>query len=197
MPTFHVRVNHESGSHAELSQAGDGMDEDADFNALRDAESEIVGDLKLQVTKLETDGSNLSGIFGVHSIDYRLVRSNDIVETFEVLGIEACRRALLDEIRAVISFDNSYVNYRHLSMLIDVMTFRGALTAITRHGINRVDTGPLQKCSFEETVEILLQAAVYGERDEVAGVTENIMLGQLAPCGTGHFALVLDEAKLK
>lgn len=70
----------------------------------------------------------------------------------QVLGIEAVRKALERELYHVISFDGSYVNYRHLALLCDTMTCRGHLMAITRHGINRQDTGPLMKCSFEETV---------------------------------------------
>lgn len=71
-----------------------------------------------------------------------------------MLGIEAVRKALERELNHVISFDGSYVNYRHLSLLCDTMTCRGHLMAITRHGINRQDTGPLMKCSFEETVSV-------------------------------------------
>lgn len=62
------------------------------------------------------------------------------------------RKALERELYHVISFDGSYVNYRHLALLCDTMTCRGHLMAITRHGVNRQDTGPLMKCSFEETV---------------------------------------------
>lgn len=76
------------------------------------------------------------------------------------------------------------------------MTNRGILTSITRHGINRVDTGPLRKCSFEETVEILLEAAVFSEIDPLKGITENIIMGQLAPYGTGCFNLVIDKDAL-
>ena len=71
-----------------------------------------------------------------------------------VLGAEAVRRALLKEVRAVISFDGSYVNYRHLSILCDTMSNRGHLMAISRHGVNRADHGPLMKCSFEETAGV-------------------------------------------
>ena len=77
------------------------------------------------------------------------------------------RNALLKELRAVISFDGSYVNYRHLATLADVMTYRGYLMAITRHGINRVDSGPMMRCSFEETVEILMDAAIFSEHDDL------------------------------
>ena len=68
------------------------------------------------------------------------------------LGIEAVRKAIEREMYHVISFDGSYVNYRHLALLCDIMTAKGHLMAITRHGINRQDTGALARCSFEETV---------------------------------------------
>lgn len=77
----------------------------------------------------------------------------------QVLGIEAVRKALERELYHVISFDGSYVNYRHLALLCDTMTCRGHLMAITRHGVNRQDTGPLMKCSFEETVSRLAKEA--------------------------------------
>ena len=104
--------------------------------------------------------------------------------------------SLINELRFVLSSYGIYVNYRHLSTLFDVMTQRGILTAITRHGINRVDSGPLRKCSFEETVEILLEAAVFAETDPLRGITENIIMGQLAPYGTGFFELTIDPKTL-
>nr|AAW26214.1 SJCHGC09439 protein [Schistosoma japonicum] len=67
--------------------------------------------------------------------------------------------------------------------------------AITRHGLNRLDTGALARCSFEETVDILMEAAIHSEYDPMAGVSETIMLGQLARIGTGCFDLLLDSAK--
>ena len=57
----------------------------------------------------------------------------------------------------MIEFDGSYVNYRHLAALCDSMTSRGHFMAITRHGINRNENGPLAQCSFEETVDILFR----------------------------------------
>ena len=85
-----------------------------------------------------------------------------------------------------------YVNYRHIATLCDVMTQRGTLMSIARHGINRIDSGALRKCSFEETVEILLEAAVHSEEDPLTGITENVVMGQLAPMGTGCFNLNVD-----
>ncbi|CAN0918886.1 DNA-directed RNA polymerase II subunit RPB1 [Linum grandiflorum] len=146
---------------------------------------------------LDTEGVNLLAVMCHESVDAQRTSSNHLIEVIEVIGIEAVRRSLLDELRVVISFDGSYVNYRHLAILCDTMTYRGHLMAITRHGINRNDTGPMMRCSFEETVDILLDAAVYAESDYLRGVTENIMLGQLAPIGTGGCALYLNEEMLK
>lgn len=94
-------------------------------------------------------------------IDYTRTTSNHIIETIDVLGIEAARNALLKELRGVIEFDGSYVNYRHLAILCDSMTRGGHFMAITRHGINRTENGPLQQCSFEETVDILYRSGLY------------------------------------
>jgi len=79
--------------------------------------------------------------------------------------------------RLILGTYGIYVNYRHISTLVDMMTLRGILTSITRHGINRVDVGPLRKCTFEETTEILLEAAFFGETDPLTGVSENIIFG--------------------
>ena len=145
---------------------------------------------------LETDGTNLMAVLGVDYVDATRTISNDIVEVFVVLGIEGVRGAILSELRNVISFDGSYVNYRHLACLVDVMTMQGHLMAIDRHGINRVESGPLLRCSFEETVDMLNDAACFAEEEVLKGVTENIMLGQLAKVGTGDMDLLLDEQKV-
>jgi DNA-directed RNA polymerase II subunit RPB1 len=141
---------------------------------------------------IETDGTNLFDVFLLDKVDFTRITSNDINEIYSCLGIEAVRKALINELRSVLRPYDVYVNYRHIAVLCDVMTQRGLLTAITRHGINRLELGPLRKCSFEETVEILLEAGLFSETDKLAGITENIMFGQLAPFGTGCFDLQLD-----
>eukprot|EP00850_Spirogloea_muscicola_P018640 SM000173S03009 [mRNA] locus=s173:142606:150701:- [translate_table: standard] len=146
---------------------------------------------------LDTEGVALLAVMCYEEVDATRTTSNHLLEVIEALGIEAVRHSLLKELRDVISFDGSYVNYRHLAILCDIMTYRGHLMSITRHGINRNDTGPMMRCSFEETVDILLDAAIYAESDPLRGVTENIMLGQLAPIGTGLFGLHLDEPMLQ
>lgn len=145
---------------------------------------------------LETDGINLKKVLCVDGVDFTRTVSNSPPEIFSVLGIEAARASLMKELRSVIEFDGSYVNYRHLALLCDVMANRGSIMAITRHGINRADTGALMRCSFEETVEILMEAAAVGEKDDCYGVAENILFGQMAPMGTGAFDVTLDKKML-
>ncbi|KAJ3308936.1 DNA-directed RNA polymerase II subunit rpb1, partial [Blyttiomyces sp. JEL0837] len=146
---------------------------------------------------LETEGTNLKMVMTLKGVDPAKTTSNSIVEVIEVLGIEAARAALLHELRSVINSEGSYVNYRHLALLSDIMCQRGYLMAITRHGINRTDAGVLARCSFEETVELLMDAAGSGELDDCRGVSESIILGQLAPIGTGSFEVLLNEDMLQ
>lgn len=155
------------------------------------------GYTKVSEWVLDTEGINLAQVLCHPDVDFTRTVSNHVPEVIEVLGVEATRNQLLREMRGVIEFDGSYVNYRHLAILTDIMTYRGFLMAITRHGINRNDTGPLMRCSFEESVDILFRAAIFGETDWVAGVSENIMLGQLAPVGTGAFELLLNDDMLQ
>ena len=91
---------------------------------------------------------------------------------------------------------DEYINMRHINLLCEVMTRRGILVSVDRHGINSGDTGPLAKCSFEDTTDQLIKAGIFGERDNLQGVSSNIMMGQIIPAGTGMCDVLLDEEKL-
>ncbi|KAL6937744.1 DNA-directed RNA polymerase II subunit rpb1 [Hanseniaspora osmophila] len=145
---------------------------------------------------LETDGVNLFEVMSVPGVDASRIYTNSFIDIMNVLGIEAGRAALYKEVYNVIASDGSYVNYRHTSLLVDVMTSQGFLMSITRHGFNRSDTGALMRCSFEETVEILMEAGASAELDDCRGVSENIILGQMAPIGTGTFDVMIDDSTL-
>ena len=141
---------------------------------------------------IETDGSCIDFMMNNKYFDYTQIKTNDINNVLEVLGIEAARTLLLAEIRKVIEFDGTYVNMRHFLTLVDTMTYKGDIMAITRHGINKSNTGPLMKCSFEETVDVLTEAAIFSETDSLKGVTENIIVGKMSKVGTGNMDLLMD-----
>jgi len=143
---------------------------------------------------LDTDGTNLSEILSNPNIDATRTISNDIREIYTVLGIEAARNALYNELVNVTG--EGSMNYRHLSLLIDTMTFRGNLMSIDRHGINRNASSALSKSSFEESVDMLINASIFSEYDNTSGVSPQVMLGKVPKCGSGNFDIILDEEHL-
>jgi len=140
---------------------------------------------------LDTDGTNLMEILANPNIDSTRTISNDIREIYSVLGVEAARTALAVELTNVIG--EGAMNYRHLSLLIDTMTFKGGLMSIDRHGINRNASSALSKSSFEESVDMLINASIFSEFDNTSGISPQVMLGKVANCGTGNFDIILDE----
>ena len=143
--------------------------------------------------QLITEGTNLLDILGLSKyVDPVNTISNDIYEIYEVLGIEAARQALFNEIDDIFK-ESGNVNQRHISLLIDTMTSKGSLLSIDRHGINRSDIGPLAKCSFEETADILIKSGVFGEYDKMQGVAANVIVGQIPKCGTGDSDIIMDH----
>nr|WCZ58692.1 DNA-directed RNA polymerase II subunit RPB1 [Seculamonas ecuadoriensis] len=141
---------------------------------------------------LDTEGTNLFRVLCHPKVDHTRTISNEIAEIESVLGIEAMRAALLREIRGVLIPYGIYVNYRHLAILCDIMTTRGSAMPITRHGVNRSGVGPLTRASFEESVEMLMNAAAFAERDALTGVSAAVMLGKTARIGTGCFDLLFN-----
>ena len=145
---------------------------------------------------LDTDGSNLMDILALNYIDTTKTITNNIVEIFKVLGIEAARIAIMNELLEVIEFDGTYINYRHVSLLCDRMTNCQKLISIFRHGINNDNIGPIAKASFEETPEMFLKAARHGELDMMRGVSANVMCGQEGYYGTNSFQTIVNMEKL-
>ena len=143
---------------------------------------------------LDTDGSNFLEVMNHPAVDATRVTSTHVHDVYPLLGIEATRHTLYTEITTL--FEDGQINYRHLGLLVDVMTRAGRLMSVDRYGINKLDIGPLAKASFEETERILLKAAVFGEIDPVTGVSANIMTGQPIRGGTAFSDILLDEAAL-
>mgnify|MGYP001170815021 FL=1 len=145
---------------------------------------------------LDTVGTNLLTILSLDNIDSKRTFSNNIVEIYNVLGIEAAREAIYNELSEVLEFDSAYVNFHHMSLLCDRMTCNEKMVSIFRHGINNDNIGPIAKASFEETSEMFLKAARHAELDEMRGISANVMCGQEGNFGTGAFQLYLNTNNL-
>jgi DNA-directed RNA polymerase II subunit RPB1 len=150
------------------------------------------GFVKQDIWVLDTVGTNLLDVLCLDYIDTNKVISNDVKEIFEVLGMEAARQSLYNEISEVLEFDGAYVNSHHMSLLCDRMTHSHKMVSVFRHGVNNDDIGPITKASFEETPEMFLKAARHSELDTLRGISANIMCGQEGLYGTSSFQLVLD-----
>ena len=141
---------------------------------------------------LDTVGSNLLDILALDYIDSTRTFTNNIIEIYNILGIEAARQAIYNELVDVIEFDGTYINFHHLSILCDRMTFTNKLISIFRHGINNDNIGAIAKASFEETPEMFLRAARHAELDIMRGISANVMCGQEGMFGTNLFQTILN-----
>lgn len=139
-----------------------------------------------------TGGVNMTDIRYINGIDLTKTISNDVVEIYTKFGIEAARMALYNEIKTVFDSSGNKVNFQHLSILIDIMTNNGILTSVDRHGLNRLETDPFARASFEKTVEQLMTGAVFGEVDHMNSVSSRIMAGLCIKGGTGLCDIILD-----
>jgi len=139
---------------------------------------------------LYTEGSNLKRVMKVKGVDFRRTLTNDIYEIYEVLGIEAARSAIIKEAKETLEEQGLNVDIRHIMLVADVMTADGYLKQIGRHGVAGSKQSILARAAFEVTVNVLLDAAVRGEIDELRGITENIIVGQPIKLGTGDVELI-------
>lgn len=142
---------------------------------------------------VKTSGTNLKNVLKMTEIDPARTVTNDVMETSKVLGIEAARTMIVNELDKTLKENNIMVDIRHLILLADLMTFGGEIKGIVRTGITREKSSPFARAAFEETVKHLLDATFRGEKEELKGVIENIIVGQPIKVGTGIVELVMSQ----
>ena len=145
---------------------------------------------------IDTDGTNLMDALGLDYIDNARTYSNDIREIHNILGIEAARQILFNEIQEVMEFADAYINYHHLNLLCDRMTMTEQLTPIFRSGLLNDNVGPIAKATFEVHTEVLLNAARHASFDHMRGVSASVLCGQYGNFGTGACNILLDMDKM-
>ncbi len=140
---------------------------------------------------LYTEGSNLQDALEVEGVNSHKTYTNNLREIFQVLGIEATRNAIIQEAMSVLNEQGMDVDIRHIILVADMMTADGSIRQIGRHGISGSKHSVLARAAFEVTVNHLLGAGITGTRDPLNGITENVILGQLIPLGTGAIDLLM------
>lgn len=161
----------------------------------------VVGITRAVVVKNENgeyfvraSGSNIEGILKNNYIDPSRVYTNNVKVIEKIYGIEAGRAALVREMKQVMDTQKLAIDIRHLMLVADGMCSDGRIVNIGRHGLSGKKPGVLARAAFEETVKHLINASTKGEEDKLIGVTENIIVGQTVPIGTGSITL---EFRLK
>ena len=140
---------------------------------------------------IHTEGSNLKDIFKEEGIDKKRTTTNNIHEIEMVLGIEAARNAIVQELNKTLSEQGLSVDIRHIMLVADMMTSEGIVKSIGRHGISGQKSSVLARAAFEETGKHLLHASLRGETDGLNGIIENIIIGQPIPLGTGSVSVTM------
>jgi len=134
---------------------------------------------------IRTDGSNLPRVLEVIGVDPTRTTTNNIHEIEKTLGIEAARNAIVEEAMSVLEEQGLDVDIRHIMLVADIMTATGSVKQIGRHGVSGEKPSILARAAFEITVPNIVEAAIRGECDPLKGVTENVIVGQSIPVGTG------------
>ncbi len=142
---------------------------------------------------IRTLGSSLRRVLKIKGVDTIKTTSNNIFEVADVLGIEAARNAIVKETIDTMREQGVDTDIRHLLLVADVMTNTASISAIGRYGLAGRKASVLSRANFEETVKHLTYAAVAGEIDPLESVIENIIVGNLAPIGTGIVKLAVKE----
>ncbi len=132
-----------------------------------------------------TAGTNLKVAFDTEFIDAPRTTTNNIHEVCEVLGIEAARQAIINEVFKVIESQGLNIDKRHMMLVADMMCNSGEIKGITRYGVVSRKASVLARASFETPIKHIISAALVGEEDKLYSVVENVMLNQPVPVGTG------------
>ncbi|MCL9815692.1 DNA-directed RNA polymerase subunit A'' [Natronocalculus amylovorans] len=139
---------------------------------------------------LYTEGSAFGDVLSIEGVDATRSTCNNIHEVYKNLGVEAAREAIINEtVNTLEEQGLDDVNVRHMMLVADIMTNRGEIESIGRHGISGSKDSVLARAAFEVTVNHLLSAAIHGEADDLNGVIENVIVGKPVSIGTGDVKL--------
>ncbi|EEZ92743.1 MAG: RNA polymerase Rpb1 domain 5 [Candidatus Parvarchaeum acidiphilum ARMAN-4] len=142
---------------------------------------------------IKTIGTNLSEVLKMEEIDQKNTVSNDIIEVSKVLGIEAARNLIIEEVNATLQNVGLTVDLRHIFLIADAMCLDGAVRGIGRYGLSGEADSVLARASFEVPLKHLIEAGMYHESDPFKYVANDIMSNQVIPIGTGRVELVVKE----
>jgi len=132
-----------------------------------------------------TAGTNFKKVLELDFVDTTRTVTNDVNELADVLGIEAGRQSIMNEVQLVTEAQGIDIDVRHIMLVADTMCSSGEIKGISRYGVIGSKSSVLARASFETPLKHLIDASLTGESDELDSVVENVMLNQPVPIGTG------------
>ena len=126
---------------------------------------------------IKTNGINMNEIFKIKGINLNKIYINDLREVEKIYGIEAVRTLIINELIETYKNKGIDINYCHFSIFADIQISLGNLISLERHGSIKLKTSVLAKASFERPVDILVNAGLYGEVDNMQSVSSRIIGG--------------------
>ncbi len=140
---------------------------------------------------INTIGTNLKDTLSIKEVDEKRTYTNNIHETATIFGIEAARNVIIREALKTMQEQALDIDPRYVMLVADMMTFGGDVNSIGRYGVAGAKTSILSRAAFEETIKHLVRASIRNEIDNLQGIFENVMVGQVVPAGTGMFELIV------
>ena len=142
-------------------------------------------------SQIQTVGSHLSALLEVKGINPIETYSNQIMEIYDLWGIEATREVLrLDLLQIMPTLHSA-----HVDLILDRMTVSGRLRTLTRYTRKTEQSSVISKSTFEETLLNFTRAALFEEEDNLEGSSASIMCANPVKLGTGIVQLVPDFNK--
>ena len=142
---------------------------------------------------IDTEGGKFDELLAHPDVDSTLTTTNHIWDIYYTLGVEAARQHILEELTSIMPGISNY----HSKFLVDYMTRTGTIVSISRYTMRSEGSGALSKASFEETLDNLINAGLFGESENASSVSTSIICGKLGSFGTGVCELKIDVDKLR
>lgn len=141
---------------------------------------------------IEVEGNNMYELFLLPFIDHKIIKTNNMWEVYNIIGIEGTRKFLFEELKNIVSSDGTFINPSHLFLLIDIMTFYGTIQSISRYGVKKDNNSVLTRATFEESLDHFSKAAFFSEKENVISVSSSIMCGKRSKIGSGLNNVTID-----
>jgi len=122
--------------------------------------------------------------------------SNNAMEVYKYLGIEAAKRTIVDQLQGILSTE--MINKIHFELYAYTMCFSGIPLALNKSGLRvREVQDPLLKMSTSHPIQAMIEAAKNGINNKISSASSSMMIGAVPKYGTKYHEYSIDEEYVK